>query len=186
MEALNCRFGRKWFEEDGDGAVGQHLRKLTYASECLGREDVAFVGAIAIPEATLEAVGEDGAENGIPGTSARAEGDLTFVEEEGGKIDGICPAGEGGGGEAGGGRRPLAEQAEKMQAKSFAGLLVLRADVEVRSSPRSRKAVAMEYPESEDGTLMLRAVEIASQEIGDLPEQLSAVGGWGFRWLGSV
>ena len=80
MEAFNFRSGRKWFEDDGDGTVGQHLRKLTYASECLGREDIAIMGAVAVPEAALKAVGENGAEDRIPGTSARAEGGLTFVE----------------------------------------------------------------------------------------------------------
>src|SRR5262249_36315980 len=92
-----------------------------------------------------------------------------------GRID---SASEGGGGESGAESRFGAQPAEQLQAESLARLLVIGADGEIRSDLSRRKTVSVKDPQGEDGALVLGAVQIASDELDDLLEQLSAVDRW--------
>src|SRR5215471_8792762 len=165
------------FEDDGDGAVRQHFRQGSDSGEGLGTEETTFTLAASVARTAGEAADQQSAESWVFGARAGADGGLEFVEQQRG--DGrIDSAGEGGGGESGAEGRLSTQPAEQLQAESLARLLVIGADGEIGSDLSRRKTVGMENPESEDGALVLGAVEITADELDDVLEQLRAVDRW--------
>src|SRR5215813_2808741 len=119
---------------DGDRALGQIFRQRADAGEGLGGEEDAFTLAVGMAKPTLKAAGEDGAQDGVLGATARAEGGVALVEQEGGALLGVVDAAaEVVGGEAGGEGGIGTEKAEQLQAAGLAGLDLVGVDGEVRS-----------------------------------------------------
>ena len=156
---------------DGDRALGQIFGQRADAGEGLGGEEDAFTLAVGVAETALEAAGEDGAQDRVLGATARAEGGVALVEQEGGALLRVVDAAaEVVSGEAGGESGIGTEEAEQLQAAGLAGLDFVGVDGEVRSDVQGREAVGMEDPEGEQVALVVRAVEIASEEFQDIIE----------------
>jgi len=98
---------------------------------------------------------------------------------------GVNALDEGSGGLAAGEGGMGAEQAEEAETEGFAGELASGLDGEVGSGTGVGEAVGVENPESEDGALMVRAVEVASEEGADVVEQSGRFGGFGRLGFGS-
>jgi hypothetical protein len=112
---------------------------------------------------------------------AGADGGLAFVEQEGGGV--IKALGEGGESEAGGKGGTITQEAEQLQAERLAGLLVGGLYGEIRSDAGRRPTVGVDAPESHEVALVLGALQIAADEVGDLVEQGGASRGIvGFFW----
>ena len=107
---------------------------------------------------------------------------LTFVEQDGGGST-LHQAAKAGGGNAGRESGKITEQLEELQAERLAGLLLCGLDREIRGDLGSMVAVGVEHPESQNGALMLGAIQVASNESGDIVEELITV--HGLRWCGS-
>ena len=71
------------------------------------------------------------------------------------------------------------EQAEEAEAESFAGELARGLNGEVGSGAGGGEAVGMKDPERQDGALVPAALEIASEEGGDIVEHFLGPGGFG-------
>src|SRR5579872_3052793 len=115
----------------------------------------------------MTADGVGGAQSWGLTAGAGADGALTFVEQESGDRLQFHAEGEVGD-EAGGEGRIFTEQVEQLQAEGLAGLLVGRLDGEVGSNLGGVEAVGVEYPESQHGTLVVRALQVAADEAAYL------------------
>ena len=157
-------------ENDGDAVMGEIIGELAGEGEGFGAEDVAVLGNVKVAVAQMRGVGEQGAESRIPGAGTGAEDGLGVVEENGGGRAEAHAGDEGRGGEGGGEGGILAEQAEKLQAESFAGLGLGGEAGEVGSELGGGRAPGVEDPEGEKVALVLGAVEIAADEGGEVVE----------------
>src|SRR5215469_1892220 len=180
IEPLDLFVAGDGLEDDGDRSISEHFRQSSDSGESFGTEESAFALTAGVAGAALEAADEQSAESWVFGSRAGANSGLKFVEQQSGD-GGIDSAGEGGGGESGAEGGLGTQPAKQLQAESLAGLLVIGTDGEIGSDLSRRKTVSVEDPESEDGALVLGAVEITSDELDDLLEQLSAVDTGGRR-----
>src|SRR5256714_10724384 len=181
--------GVELFEMDGDRAFGQSVRQRANAGEGLGRKNDAFAFAIGVAETAMEATGEDRAQDGILAAVAGADGGVAFVEEEGGALLGVMDAAaQSTGGEVGGERGIGTKQTQELQTESFAGLLHDRLDGEIGSDLGGRKAMSMENPKGDQGSLVLGAVEVGTEKahegVGKI--QHLGIGASGYRVIGGA
>ncbi|HLJ27652.1 MAG TPA: hypothetical protein VKY85_13150 [Candidatus Angelobacter sp.] len=117
----------------------------------------------------MKAASEEAAQSGALAAGASADGSVAFVEQESGDRLGRHGQGQIGGLEAAGSEGgAFTEEGEQLQAKGLAGLLVGRADGEVRGDLGRGETVGVEDPEGEDGTLVLGTLEIATDEFTHL------------------
>src|SRR5215471_14175813 len=73
----------QWFEDDGDGAIGESFRELSHSGKGLGGEGVALVRCVSVADTGITA-GKDGAERRGFASGAGADGGLAFIEEDSG------------------------------------------------------------------------------------------------------
>ena len=106
-----------------------------------------------------------------------------MVKEEGGKLagTGVNALDQGGGGVAAGEGGMGGKEAEEAEAEGFAGEFAGGLDGEVGSEAGGSKTVGVKDPESEDGALVLAALEVASQEGADIVEHFGR-----FRWFSGL
>ena len=131
----------------------------------------------------MEAAGQEGLQGRLTAAVAGAEGQVAVVEEQSfartGAAADDAPA------DIGGEDSGIAEQLEELQAEGFAGLLVDGLDGEEGGDLDGIETVGVEDPEGEEVALVLGAVEVASDEAGEIVEQGGAIDGLGgFGLLG--
>lgn len=180
-EVLAARHG---LEDDGDGVLGEVLGELAGDGEGFGAEDGAVLGSLEGAVAEMRAVGEEGAEGGVFGAEAGAEDGLGVVEEDGGRGIEAHAVDEGGSAEGGGERGVVAEQGEDFEAEGLAGLRFRGEDGEIGSDRSGGEGPGVESPESEEVAVVVRAMEIAGDELAKVGQELGAVYGRGKGGIG--
>src|SRR5215469_2829903 len=66
-------YASQGFEEDGDGAVGEHFRQSSSPGEGFGTEEVAFASGVSVSGTAARAAGQQGAKHWVFTARTRAD-----------------------------------------------------------------------------------------------------------------
>lgn len=82
--AMGCCVRLKGLEDDGDGAVGQFFRQLSFPGKGLGTKNLTLLCSPGEADAIVKAAGQKRAQRRSLAASASAKRGMAFIEQDGG------------------------------------------------------------------------------------------------------